>query len=226
MLQNVSLFALAPLVACARTKLLQNGTFDGGSGLNLITPCSSNDSYLYHKLADTHLEVGGKGSRMPHGDPASDSELEKIRDWIDAGAPYDSNDEVTCKTEQNGNRRLQDFKELTFENELIYGIIIRLTGNFRFRGPGNSILDLGSGQSAYDSTVRVTSRGSNLDLITPCSAEKSYVYHKLAGTHLQVGGRGSRMPAIGDFPSQDDMDMIRQWIDSGAPFRGGDAASC
>lgn len=51
--------------------------------LNLVEPGSPQDSYLWHKLNDTHLEVGGSGFPMPYGNPPLPQEdLEVIEEYI------------------------------------------------------------------------------------------------------------------------------------------------
>lgn len=45
-------------------------------------------SYMYRKLAGTHVAAGGSGQRMPRGGPyLSATELQTFADWINAGAP-------------------------------------------------------------------------------------------------------------------------------------------
>jgi hypothetical protein len=57
--------------------------------LKRVKPGAPLESYLYHKLGNSHLDVGGKGTAMPlgHGWPQADTNL--IRQWIEAGAPQD-----------------------------------------------------------------------------------------------------------------------------------------
>ncbi|MCY1060782.1 hypothetical protein [Nannocystis sp. SCPEA4] len=45
------------------------------------------NSYLWHKINNTHLEVGGSGTPMPPPPAASlsDADLKKIGQWIEAG---------------------------------------------------------------------------------------------------------------------------------------------
>lgn len=52
----------------------------------LVAPGSAEDSYLWYKLNDTQLDVGGYGMRMPSGGLLDPAEIELIRQWIDAGA--------------------------------------------------------------------------------------------------------------------------------------------
>jgi mono/diheme cytochrome c family protein len=52
----------------------------------LISAGSSEDSYLYQKLANAHLDVGGEGGQMPLGGSLEASEIDIIAGWIDDGA--------------------------------------------------------------------------------------------------------------------------------------------
>lgn len=54
--------------------------------MKLVDPGSSQTSYLWHKINDTHKSVGGKGKRMPPGDALSAEQIELVAQWIDAGA--------------------------------------------------------------------------------------------------------------------------------------------
>lgn len=52
-----------------------------------VKPGSVEDSYLYHKLVDTHLSVGGEGASMPYQrDLLESADIEIIRGWILQGA--------------------------------------------------------------------------------------------------------------------------------------------
>lgn len=59
-----------------------------GADLLLVAPGSREDSYLWHKVAGTHLEVGGAGDRMPPGSSFPDAE--QVGRWIDGGARCDA----------------------------------------------------------------------------------------------------------------------------------------
>ncbi|MCO4747338.1 MAG: putative metal-binding motif-containing protein [Proteobacteria bacterium] len=59
----------------------------GQAPLDLVEPYSSQDSYLWHKLNDTHTTVGGSGSMMPKRGSLSGAELATIEAWILDGAP-------------------------------------------------------------------------------------------------------------------------------------------
>jgi hypothetical protein len=52
-----------------------------------VAPGSLNGSYLWHKVAGTHIEVMGKGTIMPPGVPLNQEERDVFGRWIAAGAP-------------------------------------------------------------------------------------------------------------------------------------------
>jgi len=56
------------------------------SDMLLIEAGSAENSYLYHKLTNTHLEHGGSGGVMPMGGALSEAEIEILADWMDEGA--------------------------------------------------------------------------------------------------------------------------------------------
>ena len=55
-----------------------------------------------------------------------------------------------------------------------------------------------------------------LALVEPGEPELSYLWHKLAGTHLEVGGEGERMPKGGEPLTVAQIDLVRAWIELGA----------
>lgn len=70
--------AIANLVDVASTEL---------PTMPRVTPGDSTASYLVHKLAGTHLEVGGSGKKMPLSGRLKDEEIAAIVSWInDCGA--------------------------------------------------------------------------------------------------------------------------------------------
>lgn len=48
-----------------------------------VTPSDSQQSYLAHKILDTHEEVGGFGMKMPPSGRLREAEVEAIISWID-----------------------------------------------------------------------------------------------------------------------------------------------
>ena len=55
--------------------------------MNLVEPGDLDNSYLWHKIEGTHLDVGGAGSPMPLGPALSDEDHAAIQAWIEDGAP-------------------------------------------------------------------------------------------------------------------------------------------
>ncbi len=76
------------LEAAVTTGSLVDRPARGVEGRMLVAPGRPESSYLIDKLQGTHLEVGGRGARMPRrADALSDADVETIRRWIAAGAP-------------------------------------------------------------------------------------------------------------------------------------------
>lgn len=71
--------------------------------------------------------------------------------------------------------------------------------------------------AAYQSLVQVPSASSPLLRVAPGAPQESYLLHKLQGTHLEVSGQGVQMP-FGQPPLSDEtLQLIRRWIEQGAP---------
>ena len=68
---------------------------------------------------------------------------------------------------------------------------------------------------AYTSMMDESSQ-SGLYRVLPGDSTLSYLMHKLDGTQAEVGGFGGQMPAGGTL-SDADRELIRAWIDAGAP---------
>ena len=51
-----------------------------------VKPGSLNESYLWHKINGTQLEVGGSGLIMPSNIPLSEEEIDLFARWIATGA--------------------------------------------------------------------------------------------------------------------------------------------
>ena len=67
----------------------------------------------------------------------------------------------------------------------------------------------------HSDLVGVASSQSNLPLVAAGSTSASYVWHKINGSHLDVGGTGTVMPPQGSLPGGD-ISRIEQWILDGA----------
>lgn len=51
-----------------------------------VEPGIPEESYLWHKIRGTHLDVGGSGESMPPTGPLEETTIQLIEDWIAQGA--------------------------------------------------------------------------------------------------------------------------------------------
>ena len=60
-------------------------------GMDLVEPFEPENSYLVHKLRDTHREIGGEDDIMPppSRDPLTEAQILTVEEWIAQGAPRD-----------------------------------------------------------------------------------------------------------------------------------------
>jgi cytochrome c553 len=70
---------------------------------------------------------------------------------------------------------------------------------------------------AYGSLVKKQSIQAQMARVTPGEPERSYLLHKLRGTHLDQGGSGARMPMGMPELSEQDLAKLTAWIKAGAP---------
>ncbi len=68
---------------------------------------------------------------------------------------------------------------------------------------------------SHGEIVGVPSMQSDLDRVAPNDLEASYLWHKVNGTHLDVGGSGTSMPP-GAPLSEESLLLLRAWILQGA----------
>jgi mono/diheme cytochrome c family protein len=78
-------------------------------------------------------------------------------------------------------------------------------------GAANAGLNLELGLS-YVHLVEKPSSQSELQRVAPGDVEASYLYHKLLGTHLEVGGSGSSMPLGGGRLPSAELEIITTWM--------------
>ena len=71
--------------------------------------------------------------------------------------------------------------------------------------------------SPYFALVDVPSSQVALDKVEPGSLDLSYMWHKLNGTHPEVGGVGDAMPKDRDTLDEYELEIIATWILDGAP---------
>ena len=68
--------------------MLVNRSSEQVPAMMRVAPGSLEDSYMWHKLKDTHLSVGGEEDPMPPEDryPLPGGDIDLIEAWIEAGA--------------------------------------------------------------------------------------------------------------------------------------------
>lgn len=69
---------------------------------------------------------------------------------------------------------------------------------------------------AYANIVNQPSLEAPLLRVAPGDHQNSYLWHKVNGSHFEIGGIGTQMPPGAPLP-QDVIDEIAAWIDEGAP---------
>jgi hypothetical protein len=80
-------------------------------------------------------------------------------------------------------------------------------------------------ENAYASLINIPGTSSDLSLVFPGEEDLSLLYLKVAaktlGTELaSLGVSGSAMPSSADMLSEDELELLRQWIRGGAPETG------
>lgn len=55
------------------------------AAMSLVTPGSTDTSYLFQKINGSQLKAGGQGARMPLGGKLEPADIETIRQWILVG---------------------------------------------------------------------------------------------------------------------------------------------
>ncbi|SRR5690606_14612691 len=82
--------------------------------------------------------------------------------------------------------------------------------------PDSSFLLL-QAEHAYGELVGVPAeQAPHLLRVAPGDVEGSYLWHKLKGTHLEVGGEGESMPYAEPLLGASDLGVVERWIAGGA----------
>jgi hypothetical protein len=78
-------------------------------------------------------------------------------------------------------------------------------------------MDLTTGVSYAQIVSHASEDVPSMDRVKPLDPDRSYLWHKLNGTQLSVGGKGTQMPAAPSRPlAEDKLELIRTWILEGA----------
>jgi hypothetical protein len=89
--------------------------------------------------------------------------------------------------------------------------------NCHLQGPSGmmlaAVLTLNEGMSFAELTAM--SEQAPMPRVSPSDLDRSYLWHKLHGTHLDAGGMGTSMPQVGTL-SDEQLALIEAWILGGA----------
>lgn len=192
-----------------------------GASMPYLTTGPTTNSYIWHKLNNTQLSVGGSGVRMPLGRAAvSDSVLELFSDYIAAITAEDLCRNGNCESDNKDDGTDDDVTDTTDPTltDLKTSVFSSCTGCHT--GSGGSLpgsMDLGA-DAVYSSVVGIASEElPSMNRIEPNDAANSYLLHKVSGTHLDAGGSGVAMPQGTSGLSQTKIDQLTAWIENGAP---------
>jgi mono/diheme cytochrome c family protein len=171
---------------------LVNQDSDEVVSLKLVAPLDPDNSYLIQKLEGTAY-LGSSmplaAARMPQ------NEINIIRQWITDGASR------LLPT-------LSSIQTSVFD--------VSCTSCHAGATPSAG-LSLEAGSSYSQLIGRTSSLNSGLQLVTENDSQNSYLIQILEGAALKLDGSAAlRMPLTGGSLSEDTVDVIRSWIDSGA----------
>lgn len=82
--------------------------------------------------------------------------------------------------------------------------------------PGAAQAELSLYPDAWAALVNQRATQSVMPRVKPGDPEGSYLYRKLAGTHLEAGGSGEHMPFQRELLAPADLAVFRDWIAQGA----------
>eukprot|EP00808_Paulinella_micropora_P012413 g1133.t1 len=255
----------------------------------LIKPCYADQSYIYHKMAGSHVIAGGSGSIMPtFGTTATADELAMLAAWINEGTRYEEDSPVdTCPGSAASGQTTTTTTSTTPKPSTTTSSAPTTTTTSTTRAPTTTtsttpkpttttttraptttttttttpkpvttssapttaarspvlnfvddiyplwqnylvlwghgatslVLALPDAPTAYENTIDQPSKQNrNMMLIKPCYADQSYIYHKMAGSHVIAGGSGSIMPTFGTTATADELAILAAWINEGARY--------
>jgi hypothetical protein len=137
---------------------------------------------------------------QPDGDPANPA------DWCHAVTPYGDGDLGTP-----GAPNTACLEPVT------YADIEPILADSCYGCHGGPSSSGGVNFDTYDELFQTSIDVPSIQLITASDLDASYLYQKVMGTQSEVGGSGSRMPLSGPPLPDDDLTLLADWIEGGAP---------
>jgi len=121
----------------------------------------------------------------------------------------------TNRRERSAETDAPQPRPVTFSRDVLPIFAARCTACHTPGGQGPFSLEDGV---AHGNIVgRASFQVPTMNRVEPGDPARSYLLHKLRGTHRSVGGSGQRMPRVGPPLSSDQTEVIRRWIEQGAP---------
>lgn len=192
----------------------------GGTGVPFVTLGDLDNSYIAQKI------LGGssiQGSPMPPSMQSANDDFNKaiIVGWI-AGVEIGGGETGdTGDTDDTGGETGEEecFIMEPLPDTPTFGADIWPILETRCATSGCHADAFGPTMSdaagAYANLVGIDSGDAGMNFIEPNQPENSYLWHKLVGTHLTVGGSGGTMPASGQLCLVE-IQGIYRWIVTGA----------
>ena len=175
--------------------------------------------------AQTDPTTPNTSSGATDDDPTSTTNATPATDPTNTTPPDDTGTEDTGpddtgpdttgpgETTDTGDDTTTNVTGLSFAVD-IYPPILQASCSCHVNG-GSGGLSMPDVDTAYGNLVDAPAGGAPIDRVEPGDHTTSYLWAKVNGSHLDVGGQGSKMP-LGGALSQGQIDTIAQWIDEGA----------
>lgn len=140
----------------------------------------------------------------PGGDPANPA------DWCHGDVPYGDGDNMGTPGAPN--------TECVVAPALTYTADVEpILASRCYSCHGGAGASGGVNFDTYDELFQASVDVPAIQLITPFDLDASYLWQKVNGTPAAVGGGGSQMPLSGGPLSGDEITLIADWIELGAP---------
>lgn len=183
----------------------------GGVSGPAVVPGKSGDSILIKRILGLT-----DGPRMPlNGDPLSSSQVKLIQRWIDQGdfTTVEASTK-TASTEKNGEST-QESRFSANQSRLFAAKVRRILASrcYSCHGP-----DVQQNGLRLDSLAAVLKGSESGKIIVPGHSDQSRILRRLTAKERPF------MPYGGPPLSNEEIDVIRQWIDAGAPGPDSSAA--
>ena len=172
----------------------------GGVSGKAILAGDSKNSLLLQRI----LNHGGMGRMPPTGDPLSAAEVSVIRTWIDAGAEWPDDSQTPAM--QTASSEAPDFAK-------------QIEPIFKASCYGCHSGSQPKAGLRLDAKSLALKGGISGKVILPGDGKGSRLIHRVRGLGDEV-----RMPLKGEPLTEQQIELLRKWIDAGALWPGDEAA--